>query len=273
MFYLTYILRQSRKDNFFGQYGTFAHGILEKYKKGDLELFELYDYCLSNFDEFITTTAPPNKFVDLYSDYKQKLLNYFYDFKDIEGKVEGVEKSVEFDLDLGDRVIKFVGFIDLLIKDVEDELEIWDYKSKSAFKKNEHDEYLRQLYLYSIDVFNHYGKYPKELNFEMFKIGETVRHKFDINRLNEAKQWVSNTLNEIYKDDKFETKIDIENDIMKQKSKRTGKPFKKKNKEDDFFCKYICSQKDNCDIITTVNLDVNSSSDKQVDIRGEEYQD
>ena len=85
MWYLSYMLNDKEReengifqeDKFFSLYGTFAHHIFEKYNKGELELWELYDYCNDNYELEIPVDAPPNKYVDIYNSYKDKLLSYF----------------------------------------------------------------------------------------------------------------------------------------------------------------------------------------------------
>lgn len=230
MWYLSYMLNEEEKiehgvideDKFFGLYGTFAHNVFEKYNKGELEIFQLYDYCNDNFETEIPVAAPPNRYVDIYSSYKDKLLNYFRNYNGNENEVVFSENEITYDIRLSkDKVISFHGFIDLLLKDKDGKLILQDYKSKSDFKnQEEYKSYLRQLLLYSKGVYSLYHKYPKELVFDMFKIGKTYRSEFKKEDLQEALKWVKKTIDNIYKENEF--------------------PCKCENPEGDFFCQYVC---------------------------------
>lgn len=226
-FYKKYILGEQDENNFFTEYGSFIHSILEKYSKGELELFDLVGYYKDNYDMEVCLPAPPNKYVDLRESYYKKGLKYFENFEGFGDETVGTEQEIKLDLDLKDRKIKFIGYIDRLSKDEDGEFKILDHKSKAGFKTDEElKEYLRQLYLYSIYVKNTYGKYPKTLQFNMFREGEQVVHSFDLKELEETLEWVRNTINNIYSETEFAPKT--------------------KEPENDFFCKYLCGFKGNC---------------------------
>lgn len=219
--YLTYIEKIRGDNNFFGLYGTFAHSIFEKYNKGEMELDDLYDYADKNYESFVNLPAPPNRYVDIYKSYKDKLLTYLAYYSGNQEKVIAVEKNVKFDLQLPSRVIKFTGFIDLLLEDENGDYIILDYKSKSAFKnKQEEDHYLHQLYLYAIGVYKEYGKYPKLLKFEMFKIGKTVTEEFNESKIQNTLEWADDIINRIYEETEYIWKEDLT--------------------ENDYFCKNLC---------------------------------
>lgn len=236
MWFLSYMLNEEEKEKynvynenkFFALYGTFAHSIFEKYNKGELELFQLYDYCNDNFETEIPVSAPPNKYVDIYDSYKNRLLNYFKEYDGNENEVVFSENEISYDIQLTkNKSIKFHGFIDLLLKDKDGNLIIQDYKSKSDFKNdNEYKEYLRQLLLYAEGVYALYNQYPKFLSFDMFKIGKKYKSKFKKSDLVEAIKWVKNTIKKIYDETEFPTMCD--------------------NPQNDFFCRYVCGY--GCDV-------------------------
>lgn len=220
MFYLTYITSVDRRNNFFGQYGSFVHEILEMYGKDKLKLEDIVSYYEDNFDKYITEKAPPNKYVDLRDSYYKKGKKYLDKFDGFANEVVAIEKELKFIIELSNRKITFTGFIDKIEK-CEGEFEIIDYKSKSDFvSEEEYKHYLIQLYLYSIGVKICYDKYPSKLTFDMFKIDKVIEHDFVLEEMESAKKWVEDTLNDIYIDETFE--------------KKSNKTY------DDFFCKYIC---------------------------------
>lgn len=224
--YYTYIMKAPSKDNFFSQYGTFVHSIFEKYNKDELEIFELKDYYVENFYNFITESAPPNKYVDLKESYFEKGYNFFSNFNGFNDKTVGAEVSFEINFNFNSINRKIVGFIDRVSVD-ENGLVVTDYKSKSKFKnKKELKEYARQLYIYSIAVKEKYGKYPYKMIFNQFNEGKEVEIKFNKEDLDETIQWVEETLKNIYEEDTFDMNYN------------------------DFFCNWLCSCNDSCENFT-----------------------
>lgn len=227
MFYKRYILEDDAEGNFFAQFGSFVHKILEMYSKNEIELFDIKKYYEDNFDLYITEEAPPNNYVDLREQYYKKGLKYLENFEGFSDDAVGTEQEIKLDIELSDMTIKFIGYIDRLSKDKDGNFKILDHKSKSAFKNDEElKEYLRQLYLYSLFVKQKYNEYPKILEFNMFKENETVTCEFDENALKEALEWVENTIHDIYEEEDFNTKCE--------------------NPYNDFFCRYICGYKGLC---------------------------
>ena len=220
MFKLTYIDSAPKVNNAFAEWGTFMHSLLEKYFKHEIEFFELSQLYLDGYKEHVKCSFPPNKWVDLGQKYydrgKEFCDNFDGDFEDCE--VLGVEEKVKLDIEGR----PFVGVIDLLVRD-KDGLCVIDHKSKAKFKSiAERNDYLRQLYLYSIWVKEHYGEYPYKLMFNMVRAGGKVEVLFDENKADEAKAWFLSTIDEIYGDETF------------------------KATPDNFFCDSLCSVRHSC---------------------------
>ena len=227
MFYKRYVLEDESENNFFAEYGSFIHKILEMYSKKEIELFDIINYYKDNFDTFITEEAPPNNYVDLREQYFNKGLRYFENFDGFDDTPIGVEQEINLDIQLSDMTIKFIGYIDRLSKDKDGNIKVLDHKSKSAFKNDkELKDYLRQLYLYSLYVKQEYDKYPKTLEFNMFKENDTVTCDFEKDALEESIKWVEDTIHSIYDEEDF--------------------PPKTENPCNDFFCRYICGYKGLC---------------------------
>lgn len=208
-FFLRYVQCNEGDENFFSQYGSFVHKILEKYEKGELSLFELCDYYEENYRENVPCPAPPNNYVDVVQSYYDKGLDFLENIDlNLESfEILGVEKKVEFTVGK----YKMVGFIDLLLKDKKTgEITVLDHKSGSLkIKKNgdisksdeEHfKSFKRQLYLYSVAVINEYGVKPKYLKWNLFKDKSYITIDFDDKEFEEAKQWVLDTIHTIEKD-------------------------------------------------------------------------
>ena len=229
--YLHYIEGRQGLDNFFSQFGSYMHKILEKYEKGELDFFDLVDYYTEHFSEEIYFDAPPNNYVDIKDSYYKKGLDYLENIDLVLEKynVLGIEKKVEFELG----GFPFVGFIDLLLEDKETkEITILDHKSASIkFLKNgnvakgdkEHvEDFKRQLYLYSIPVLEEYGR-VNFLEWNLFKDRNHYRIPWNGTEFESAKEWALST-------------IDL------QKSERDWEP-----KQDLFYCKYLCGMREECE--------------------------
>ena len=211
-FFLHYVECVEGEENFFSQYGSFVHKILEKYAKGELSLFDLVSYYEKHYCENVICPAPPNNYVDLGQSYYDKGLDFLENIDlDLENyEILGVEKEVKFTIGK----YKMVGYIDLLLKDkATGDITVLDHKSGSLkIKKNgevsksdeEHfKSYKRQLYLYSIAVEKEYGVKPKYLQWNLFKDRKYVTIMFDEKEYEEAKQWVLDTIYAIENDTKW----------------------------------------------------------------------
>lgn len=220
MFYMTYIQCLDKTQNAFAEWGSFGHLLFEKYYKKELEFFELSSEYVKKYDNNVKTKFPPNPHVDLNKSYYDKGKEYFDSFEGLfdDCEILGIEENLKLKIGKYD----FIGYIDLVLRN-EDGIIIVDHKSKSKFKsKLEKKEMLIQLYLYAIHIYEKYQEYPKKLIFNMFRANEVVEEKFDVNELENAKKWVENTIDDIYKDMEFKC---IKN---------------------NFFCNWLCSVNSYC---------------------------
>lgn len=227
-FNLDYIKKVKKVGNGFAQYGTFVHELLEKHAKDELLIFELLDEYKNKFTTNVTYDFPPNRYVDLADTYYQGGLEYFESFTGFgEYEILEVEKEVKFNIDK----YPFIGYIDLLLKDKEGNIIVWDHKSKDLKhpqKKRWEDrevrrttelyEYLRQLYIYCVPLIEQDNIIPDYLYFNCFRKGNILKIPFDMADYEESKQWALDIINRIYAD---ETMLEVYNK--------------------DFFCNFICS--------------------------------
>ena len=198
-FFLTYIRPQSQRPLFFSSYGSFMHGILERYYSGSLDRSELLAYYLTHFHDAVSA-KPPN--LKVFSNYYRDGMNYLQSFTPLPGKVLGVEKHVEFSL--GGK--SFQGFTDLLLDD-GGRLVVTDHKARTLKPRSnrkkptktdeELDRYLRQLYLYSIPLREQYGRFPDELSFNCYRSGLVIREPFRETALHEAEDWALSSIRKI----------------------------------------------------------------------------
>lgn len=221
MFKYTYIDVLSKTNNAFAEWGSYNHFLLEKYYRREIELFDLTDAYKKDYRASIKCKFPPNAYKDLNKSYYESGIEYYNNFNDdfSEYTIIGVEQEIHLLIDK----YKFIGYIDLILKDKDDNYIIVDHKSKSKFaSKKEKKEYLRQLYLYSIYIKETYGKYPVKLIFNMFRTNEIIETDFSESECNSAKQWLIDTIRKIYEDKEFLCS------------------------PDEYFCNFLCSVRHFC---------------------------
>ena len=238
-----YIECLDKEDSAQAQFGTLMHTILEKYAKGELEVFELSMYYEEHFDEFITYDFPANKYVDLREKYYNAGLEYLDNISlDLDSyEVLGVEREVHFQINGHD----CVGFIDLLLRDKSTgEIIILDHKSASigilksgaiAKKDRSHFEsFKRQLYLYAKPIIEEYGHVDK-LKWNLFKERNYIEIPFVQQEYEDAIKWASDTIDRI----EAETEWGINKELSAAMIDGKYPPF---------YCSQLCSQRWSCPI-------------------------
>ena len=205
-FHLKYIECNKGDSNFFGQYGSFVHKILEMYVKGELSIFEISQYYEDNFHLEVTLNAPSNKYTDIRQSYYDKGLEYLDNIDLIldDYEVLGVEKEVKFTIG----GYEMIGYIDLLLKDKKTGgIIVLDHKSATIkfTKKGEVsktnlkdvEKFKMQLYLYSMAVKEEYGIYPISLQWNLFKDQNWLTVEFNEDEYKNALKWAEETVKAI----------------------------------------------------------------------------
>lgn len=224
-FYLKYIRRADETRNFFSDYGSFMHLIIQKFLIGELNKRDLVDYYLINFHNNVVGKPPT---YNIFQNYFQQGLEYLKHITLPEEDIVGVEKDVEFKV--GNR--NFVGYIDKVSRN-NNGLIITDNKSRNLKPRSEKkkptksdrelDKYLRQLYLYSIPIENEFKELPWCLKFNCFRTQTEITEPFKNVDYDNTKKWASDTIDKISKEQKWSPNID------------------------SFKCRYICDVHDQCD--------------------------
>ena len=202
---LRYIKNEGKRDNFFSQYGTFAHNMIRKYLSGEIARDELPEFYAGNFDKHVTKKAPNEK---IYENYYRQGAEYADEINLPERRVLGIEQEMRFKLDGYD----FICFVDLITEE-DGVIYITDHKSKDIKERAERDlksngeldEQLRQLYIYCIPVNEKYNRYPEWLEFNCFRTKTYIREKFDLKKLEETKKWAAAKISEITENENWET--------------------------------------------------------------------
>lgn len=212
--YLRYIEEADRVySNFFSEFGSYCHALLESYLKGNTPIYELpqeyakgYNDAIPNADEYRWND---NYYADgeAYFEYGVSDLELYLADKEI----IGVEKEIRTDI----AGYPFVGYIDLVLRQRGDNggYIIIDHKSaKYPYKKNSEplkgsekkcQDYKRQLYIYSKAIYEETGEYPTYLGWNFFRDGKMIGIPFNMDEYQEALKWAEDTIKRIYKESEF----------------------------------------------------------------------
>lgn len=191
-FFLKYIKQCNTDSTFFSEYGLFIHRIIEKYLKNELTRSELKSYYIINFRNYIKHKAPNTK---VFTNYFKQGLTYLDSIDIPVDDVIGIEKEVSFNINK----YKFIGYIDIvgrkdncliIIDNKSRNLKERSNRKKATKSDDELDEYLKQLYVYSIPIFNELKEYPKRLVFNCFRTKKVIIENFSEDKLTETKNWI-----------------------------------------------------------------------------------
>ena len=186
-------------DDFFSSYGAFMHDILARFYTGEGNNEALSLHYLNNY--FSQVVGKPQR--------TSTAINYFnqgYDavcgLKPCPHEVLGVEREVHWVL--GGR--NYMGYVDLILRS-KDGIIIQDHKNRDLKPRSgrakptktdiELSQYLRQLNLYSIPIYEMYGDYPAYLCLNCYRTGVQIRERFDMQAFEDTKQWAIAKANEI----------------------------------------------------------------------------
>lgn len=224
-FLLKYIKSvKSEKRNFFSDYGKFMHLIIQKYLNGELKREELTGYYLTKYRKSIAGRAPTRS---IFNNYFSQGLIYLHNIEPKNGNIIAVEKEVSFNI--ADK--NFIGFIDVVSD--ENGIILTDNKSRALKKRTngkkqtksdkELDNYLKQLYIYSVAIKQELGVLPSFLRFNCFRTNTIITEPFNVDAYEEAKRWALNLIEKISDESDWNPNIDY------------------------FKCTYLCDCSDACE--------------------------
>jgi len=227
-FKLTYLDKVPKIGNFWGDFGSFIHHVIEQYFKGKLEIWEMLDYYQKEFANNIKN-SPPVFMRNAWNDYYDAGYEFFknFDFDREEFEIVQLEDFIKGT----DRGIGVVIKPDIIIKDKNTgEITILDFKTSEIKNKQgktdqkKLDGYKAQLNLYAYFLFQ-------------FKDIEIKKAKLLFIRSNTSVEWdydqylAQDTL------DKF-----IETAKIIQQTEKW--PY---NNSNSFFCLNLCSVSPSCE--------------------------
>lgn len=201
-FYIHYIEGCDDEENCWGQFGLVVHQTIEKFLKGEIDMFGIVDYYKDLFDEIVTCDFPPNKYVDLkeksYLDGLEYFSNLYFDFDRYE--ILGVEQELAFNVGK----YPFKGYADAIYRDRQTgEIILRDHKTSNfKYLKNgnvsktnaeQFKHYRYQEYLYCIPLIEKYRRVDK-LSWNMIRDQRIIEIPFDEKEFKEAQEWAINNI-------------------------------------------------------------------------------
>ena len=151
--YRRYIEDEEGEGSFYADNGKAMHTVLDELIKGKLSINDAPSRYLELFDDITTTVKQ-----DIMDNTYDACVGYLCDLsEDVLDGYHVVGSEIKVNYEIGG--YSFVGFIDLLLQDDDDNLIIVDHKSSAPFlkkdgkpkasTKEQFDGYMKQMYLYS----------------------------------------------------------------------------------------------------------------------------
>jgi len=196
---LKYIFEVPQRKLFFSEYGKLMHELIAGALSGKVSWPEAEIEYSRRFHDVLQAHGPPG---GIKAGYFMDGLRYLQSGGvTLEGlQPLAVERYVEFEV----AGHPFCGYIDLVARDTTGTISIVDHKSRALKKRGGRrvksnallDEYLRQLYLYSIPVAQQFGQ-PEVLAFNCFRTGSMIMEPFSQAAFDESIAWALGTIEDI----------------------------------------------------------------------------
>ena len=206
-----YIRNDPEEPEFYASYGSFVHELFAEFYTGALSKEDLPEAFANRFGPEVKG-LPPKR--GLSESYFEEGLKYFQEFEPLPFRCVGVEKELFFQVG----GFPFHGFIDFVGEREDGKLVVVDHKSRALKQRSkrkkptandrEIDSILPQLYLYAEGLHQELGRFPDELCINCFRSGELIQEPFDPALLEQAKEDVIKSINDILDESEFYPVID-----------------------------------------------------------------
>jgi hypothetical protein len=208
-FYLIYIEKVEKRSKFHASYGKFIHSILEKYFRREFTEQDCLDYYIENFEYEVIGNIKESTKDKLFMagiEYFSQLVWKYDDYEILD-----IESEVHFKIGK----YKFIGYIDVLLRHkITGDIVILDHKTGEfplgkrgdvlKAKREEYEDYKRQIYSYSIAVYDKYGAYPKYLKWNYTRTSEELILPFIYDEYIKAQEFITDVIQHAIKEKKFE---------------------------------------------------------------------
>lgn len=226
-FKLTYIDVEERLSNFFAEFGTLCHDVMENFWNDTLSKLELEDYYKNNYNVFIKSSPPITQWGgDMGQKYHSDGIDFFSNFSIDKSEYEVI--SIEEEIKTKYNDIEITIRPDLLVKNKKtNQIELWDYKTSKPEKYGVWDESKINSYKKQLVLYKYFVEKAKNISIDkmvllFIRLGKT--YEFTINKTEEKEvlDWFENTINQINIEENFDPTVD------------------------EFFCSNLCSVRNSC---------------------------
>ena len=234
---LTYIETLERGSNFFSEFGSTCHSVIQKYFNDKLDYFELSKQFKIEYEKDVVS-RPPAFMQNARENYLNKGLLYFdsFNFDKSLYNILLIEEPITIKLENFSMVAK----PDLVIQNKETKKNILvDFKTANAYSKTgklnkkKFKEYMRQFNLYVWALWA--GKQIEISEIEVWFItcGKIEKILVDVNEVQENFDWFCDMIEKIKSEETWEA-----------------------NTSDEFFCTQLCSVYSKCWYWNTANKEL-----------------
>jgi uncharacterized protein YktA (UPF0223 family) len=225
-FLLQYILAKDSKPNFFGEFGSFIHEVIEKYFRKELSKEKLTQYYIDNYNKAVISSAPPYP-INMSGNYFNDGISFFdninFDIDDY--NIISIEETMTFtynDIEITMRP-------DIILQDKETEeyilMDLKTHKIKDKKDKAIIDGYLNQARLYSYGIWINKNIQISKVFIWFVRNRQIMESTVDSSKIMETMNWFEDLVNQIRKEEKWEANL---------------------TKKNDYFCNQICGVRDHC---------------------------
>lgn len=206
-FKLRYIDGMKDEGNFFSDYGSHMHRLLQRYEEGKIPFYLLAEAYDSEYTDAVTHFPPPYP-KGMAEKYYQAGLDYFNSFSGFGDDEEILSVEDPFHIEVeGNRL---TGLADLVLKNKKTGgITVIDHKTKSATSmKKEHETFRYQLYIYAMFVHEKWGVWPEKLVFNGVRDTYWIEEPFDESMVEKTRQWILSVIERIRSEEEFPCRFD-----------------------------------------------------------------
>lgn len=185
-YFLSYIRHIKSRQNVYGATGESAHNAAQDIVKGVLTNEEAYNRFYDELDETLEILGLNFPTEKSGTNYRECVGDFILRYKPNHKKYD-IEKG--FDVQVADTKSVLKGFIDLIVYNDDETIDIVDYKTSSLFSKKDLEEKKMQLLAYAYALQKEYGYKINRLYFNMLKYCN-----IEWDEINSKKQLVHKTL-------------------------------------------------------------------------------
>ena len=224
---LSYIDAVEKRSNFFGEFGSACHSVLQNFFQDKIDYFELSREFKSEYEKTVISNPPPYM-INAREDYLNKGLLYFdsFNFDKSAYDISIIEEPITIKL----KDFSMVAKPDLVFKNKKTEkYSLVDFKTANAYNKNgklnkkKFESYMKQFNLYVWALYAGKSIEINEIEVWFITCGKIEKVAVNIDEVQENFNWFCDIIEKIKNEDRWEA-----------------------NTKDEFFCTQLCSVYSNC---------------------------